>query len=125
LAQGTTIYIVDDDEAVRDSVRALLECEDYSVAAFATGADFLRAAPSDRGGCLVLDVDMPVMSGIELSKRLRALGFAMPMIFMTARAEQDVRYAAQQAGATLLLKPFLGNELLETVKRRLGACPAR
>jgi two-component system response regulator FixJ len=72
MAENDTIYIVDDDDGVRDAIRAPLEFEGFDVAAFALGVDFLRDAPPDSPCCLVLDVHMPSLGGFELLERIRS-----------------------------------------------------
>src|SRR5256885_1437928 len=78
-----TVFVVDDDEAVRESLRWLVRSVGLAVQAYASGEEFLRAFDADRPGCLVLDVRMPGMSGLELQQQLAARNCRIPMIMLT------------------------------------------
>jgi two-component system response regulator FixJ len=102
-----TICVIDDDEAVRDSLRILLELESFDVETFETCEDFLAWLPGHTKLCLILDLHLPGMSGFELLERLTADGQTFPTILMTARSDRAVRLQAASLGTlTLLDKPI-------------------
>ncbi len=115
-----TIYVVDDDEAMRDSMTWFLEGEGYRVACFASAAAFLAARSDAMRGCLVLDVRMPDMSGLELHERLDALGSTLPIIFVTGHGDVPMAVSALQRGACdFIEKPFNNDEILSRIRRAL------
>jgi two-component system, LuxR family, response regulator FixJ len=114
-----TIYVIDDDDAVRDSLRMLLEAEGFLVVEFASGAEFLRAGHPDGHSCLLLDTHMPGLSGVELLERVRGDHPLIPMVVMTGRPGAAFAKAAASAGAPLLEKPFQGRELLDAIENSL------
>lgn len=115
-----TIYIVDDDEAMRDSMTWFLEGEGYAVTAFASGAAFLAARHDGMRGCLVLDVRMPDMSGLELHERLDDLGSTLPIIFVTGHGDVPMAVSALQRGACdFIEKPFNNDDMLTRIRRAL------
>ena len=118
-----TIYVIDDDDAVRDSLRMLLEAEGFLVVEFASGAEFLRAGRPDRHSCLLLDMHMPGLNGVELLERVRGDHPLMPVVVMTGRPGAEIAKAAASAGAPLLEKPFRGRELLGAIERSLRTQP--
>jgi two-component system response regulator FixJ len=111
---------VDDDDAVRDSIRMLLECEGFTVRTYASGAAFLREARPDRNSCVVIDVAMPGMSGLELLDQLRWYGITIPAIVMTGALDARIRSAVDRARAILLEKPFQVGELVGCIERALS-----
>lgn len=114
------IYLVDDDEALRDSLAWLLESQGFKVAAFASAEDFLKAWRPEFNGCLLLDVRMPGMSGLELHERLRALYSTLPIIFITGHGDVPMAVAALKKGAVdFIEKPFNDTELLRLVSQCL------
>ncbi|MDP2882342.1 MAG: response regulator transcription factor [Azonexus sp.] len=115
-----TIYVVDDDEAMRDSMTWLLEGEGYVVACFDSAASFLKARRDDMRGCLILDVRMPEMSGLELHEKLDALGSQLPVIFVTGHGDVPMAVSALQRGACdFIEKPFHNEDLLSRIVRAL------
>jgi FixJ family two-component response regulator len=115
-----TIFVVDDDEAMRDSMTWLLEGEGYRVACFDSGDSFLKARHDEMRGCIVLDVRMPEMSGLELHEKLDALGSHLPIIFVTGHGDVPMAVAALQRGACdFIEKPFHNEELLSRIERAL------
>jgi len=114
-----TIYIVDDDDGIRSALRSLLECEGFEVAAFASGADFLRHVRPETPSCLVLDVHMPGMSGLELLERIRRGGAGLPAVLMTGNPDPAIRSAAERAGVALLRKPFAPEDLVDSINDAL------
>ena len=115
-----TIFIADDDAAVRDSLGLLLESAGYRVRCFASGSDFLAAAPSSEEGCLIIDVRMPGIGGLEIQDRLRAEGTALPVIVITGYGDVPLAVRAMRAGAVdFVEKPFTEEEILAAVDRAL------
>jgi two-component system, LuxR family, response regulator FixJ len=111
-----TVYVIDDDEPVRDSVALLLEASALAVQSFASGPEFLDAASSLAPGCVVTDMRMPVMDGIELLRRLSENNLHFPVIVMTAHGEVSLAVQALKAGARdFIEKPFPGGVLIDAV----------
>ncbi len=116
----STVYVVDDDAASRSLIASLLEAIFPHVQAFESAAEFLDAYENDRPGCLVLDVAMPGMSGLELQRTLAARGIQLPIVFLTGHANVQMAVGAMQAGAVNFLeKPFREQELWESVRHAL------
>ncbi|HUH85606.1 MAG TPA: response regulator [Stellaceae bacterium] len=113
------IYVVDDDDDVREALRRLLEWEGFDVSAFASCADVLRHGLSDDPACLVLDVHMPGMTGLELLERIRRDRRTMPAVLMTGRPDAAILRAAARAGVALLRKPFAADELVNSIEEAL------
>ena len=114
------VYVVDDDEAVRDSLRWLLEANGFRVQAFASAEDFLADPARDQTGCLVLDVRMPGMSGLELHDVLRARGSSLPLVFITGHGDVQMAVASMKKGAAdFLEKPFSDEQLCTLVRQCL------
>ena len=115
-----TVYIVDDDEAVRNSLGFLLSSVNLDAQLFESGADLLAALKGDESGCLVLDVRMPGMSGLELQKELKKVGCSLPVIFNTGHGDIPMAVEALKEGATdFLPKPFRDQELLDRIHKAL------
>ena len=115
------IFIVDDDAAVRDSLRLLLECEGFEAREFASARQFLDARPNGHRDCLILDVHMPEMSGLELLEMLRRRGDMLPVIMITARPDAATRNRARAAGALAVVeKPHGPEEVVNLVRLALG-----
>jgi two-component system response regulator FixJ len=109
------IYIVDDDEAVRDSLSLLLEARGYTVRSFASAPQFLAAAPSLRPGCLIADIRMPDMDGLELQRRLAEQAFPLPLIVITGHGDVPLAVRAMKAGAIdFIEKPFTAETILNS-----------
>jgi len=118
--QTQTIYVVDDDEAMRDSMTWLLEGEGYRVSCFDSGESFLAAWQETMRGCIVLDVRMPEMSGLELHEKLDAHGSRLPIIFVTGHGDVPMAVGALQRGACdFIEKPFHNEDLLSRIERAL------
>ncbi|MCK6411511.1 MAG: response regulator transcription factor [Azonexus sp.] len=114
------VYVVDDDEAMRDSLTWLLEGEAYRVVCFDSAEHFLLARNDEMRGCLVLDVRMPEMSGLELHEKLDALGSRLPIIFVTGHGDVPMAVTALQRGACdFIEKPFHDEDLLSRIRRAL------
>ena len=115
-----TIHVVDDDEAMRDSMTWLLEGEGYRVACFDSAEAFLARRHDALRGCIILDVRMPEMSGLELHEKLDALGSQLPIIFITGHGDVPMAVAALQRGACdFIEKPFRNEDLLSRIERAL------
>jgi FixJ family two-component response regulator len=115
---GQTIYVVDDDEAMRDSLRWLLESAGYRVTSYATAERFLAGYRPGHSGCLVLDVRMPGLTGLELQQELNRRGTPLPIIFVTGHGDVPMAVEALKSGAFHFLeKPFKGERLLELVEQ--------
>lgn len=110
------VYLIDDDEPVRDSVRTLLETCDYTVQDFPSCRDFMERYDGAAKGCLVLDLHMPVMSGLEFIERFGSELHGMPVIMITGRSDLATAARAKGAGVVAVLeKPFEDEALLDTV----------
>jgi two-component system response regulator TtrR len=114
------VYVVDDDEAVRDSLRWLLEANRYQVACFATAEEFLASYDQNRLACLILDVRMPGMSGLELQERLLARHANLPILFISGHGDVPMAVTTMKKGAAdFIEKPFNEAELRSSVERML------
>jgi FixJ family two-component response regulator len=115
------VYIVDDDLAARESVAALVESMGVPARAFASAEEFLQAFDPRQRGCLVTDLRMPGMSGLELQQRLAREGSALPVVVITAFADVPVTVQIMQAGAvTVLPKPYRDQELWDAIRKALA-----
>ena len=116
------ISIVDDDDSVRDAMKDMVESLGYAVAAFASAAEFLRSDRVRDSACLIADVRMPGMSGLELQRQLVALGNLIPIIFLTAFPGEKARDRAIKAGAIAYLsKPCSLSDLLAHIHSALAS----
>lgn len=109
-------YLIDDDDAVRDSLSLLLETADIPCHTYASAQDFLAVFDADMHGCLLLDVRMPAMSGLELQTLLNRIGCSLPIVFITGHGDVPTAVDAMKKGAVnFLLKPFSKQDLLESI----------
>ena len=116
-----TVFIVDDDAAVRDSLGLLLRSVGLASEAFASADEFLAAFDPARPGCLVLDVRMPGMSGLELQARLHERHASLPILFLTAHGDVEMAVMAVKAGAfDFVQKPFRDQDLLDKLQAALA-----
>jgi two-component system, LuxR family, response regulator FixJ len=114
------VFIVDDDEAVRGSLRLLLKSVGLVPSPFSSARDFLDAYDAEQPGCLVLDVRMPQMSGLELQEELNRRGAVLPVIFITGHGDVPMAVETMQAGAfDFLQKPFRDQDLIDRIQRAL------
>jgi len=115
-----TVFVVDDDEGVRNSLRFLLKSVGLTTRAFGSASEFLEVYKHNQPGCLVLDVRMPGMSGIELQQQLNLRGAAIPVIFITGHGDIPMAVEAMQHGAfDFLQKPFRDQDLIDRIQRAL------
>ena len=118
MARLLLIAIVDDDPSFRRATGGFIQSLGYDVAAFSSGEEFLASSKLDETACLICDLHMPGLSGIELQKRLRVLGYTFPIIFITAFAEAKARGEALASGALGFFdKPFREQELISCLER--------
>jgi len=118
--QPATVFVIDDDEAVRDSLRLLLKSVGLPVRTCASAQEFLPNYNPRQAGCLVLDIRMPGMSGLELQQQLNVHGAPIPVIFVTGHGDIPMAVEAMQHGAfDFLQKPFRDQDLIDRVQRAL------
>ena len=116
------IYLVDDDDAVRDSARVLLEAYGLTVRPFPSAAALLEQTRGEGGDCLVLDLHMPGLSGLELLELLRKRGILVPAILLTGRFDSALSERMEKAGTLATLqKPVETSILLEWIERAIGS----
>ena len=122
MTRPATVHVVDDDDAVRSSLRLLLKSVGLPTVAHASAHEFLAAWDADQPGCLVLDVRMPGMSGIELQAELNQRGAIIPVIFISGHGDIPMAVEAIQHGAfDFLQKPFRDQDLIDRVQRALAS----
>lgn len=115
-----TIFVVDDDDAIRDALGMLLDSVGLKHAMFATATEFIESHTADDTGCLVLDIRMPGMSGIELQHELQQRGSSLPIIFITGHGDIPLAVEAMRNGAVdFIRKPFREQELLDRIHEAL------
>ena len=116
------IFVVDDDDAVRESLAALLETAGYRTEAYASGTAFLEALDAVAGACVVLDIRMPGPDGLEVQRRLNARGAPLPVVIVTGHGDVAMAVQAMRAGAVdFIEKPVARDRLLESVARAVDA----
>jgi FixJ family two-component response regulator len=114
------VFIVDDDASVRRAIQDLLSSVGLRSEAYATPQDFLDQKRTDCSGCLILDVRLPGMSGLDFQRRLAEIGVAIPIIFVTGHGDVAMTVRAMKSGAVeFLTKPFRTQELLEAIQQAL------
>ena len=115
-----TIFVVDDDAAVRDALKLLLRSVGQAVETYGSAQEFLDAYSEDRAGCLVLDIRMPGMSGLELQQKLNEKHSILPIIFITGHGDVPMAVEAMQAGAVdFIQKPFRDQDLIDRINQAL------
>jgi FixJ family two-component response regulator len=116
------IAVVDDDESLRAALRLLLKGAGFAVTLFGSAEEFLQSGQLSEVACLVADIRMPGMSGLDLQSKLKAESCLVPIIFITAHGDEKMRLRAMRAGAVgFLPKPFDSGVLLDRVRAALGA----
>jgi len=119
-ASGRIVAVIDDDESCRAALMEMLRSAGLSALAFASAEDFLKSGQQRQTGCLISDIRMPGMSGLELQAKLNADRCRIPTIFITAHGDEKMRMQALRAGAVeFLAKPFDDEALLERVRTAL------
>jgi two-component system, LuxR family, response regulator FixJ len=122
--RSRTVHLIDDDDPLRDSMTLYLANAGFEVRGFSSALDFLKSVDGLRDGCVVTDVRMPGMSGMDLIGQMNARGVRLPVIVVTGHADVPLAVRAMKAGATdLLEKPFQPEDLLAAVRRALAAAP--
>ena len=117
----SVISVIDDDASVRTATNNLLSSHGYLVHTFASAEDFLRSADPNATSCVIADVQMPGMSGLDLLTHVRTLGNGVPFIFITAFPDESVRARALKVGAVCFLaKPFAGPVLIACIETALN-----
>lgn len=115
-----TVFVVDDDDAVRTSLRLLLKSVGLPVETFGSAQEFLDAFDAERAGCLVLDIRMPGMSGLELQQRLNEIHAIVPIVFITGHGDVPMAVEAMQHGAVdFIQKPFRDQDLIDRINQAL------
>jgi FixJ family two-component response regulator len=118
-----TIFVVDDDASIRKSLGRLLKSAGHAVEAFASAAEFLHREHFEGVGCLILDVQMPDLNGIELQKALAEKDYCLPIIFITGHGDIPMSVRAMKSGAVdFLPKPFSDDVLLKAIEQALARC---
>ena len=121
MSQGM-IAIVDDDDVVRRAMKSLMRSLGYDASTFGSAEEFLNSEQISRTSCLITDLHMPGLSGLDLQERLIAEGHRIPIIFLTAYPDEDVRMRAMKAGAVAFLsKPCNEGDLLACLDKALKA----
>ena len=121
MADHAKVFVVEDDAAVRDSLVSMFEIAGFRVESFESGAQFLSVHDSERRGCLVLDVNLPGMSGTELHDRLVAAGTLIPTVFLTGHAPPEISDEAREKGVVAVFeKPCVPAHLIRAVEQALS-----
>jgi len=116
-----TLFVIDDDESIREALKDLLESVGLRVETFASAPEFLQSRLSDVPGCLILDVRMPGLSGLDLQREMADANIRTPIIFMTGHGDIPMTVRAMKAGAVeFLTKPFRDQDLLDAIQLALG-----
>jgi FixJ family two-component response regulator len=119
-AAAPTVFIVDDDRGMRQAVQDLVESVGLRAESFATGQEFLSRRRTSEPSCLVLDVRLPQMSGLDFQRRLTEMGMQIPIIFITAHGDIPMSVRALKSGAVeFLTKPFRDQDLLDAIQQAL------
>jgi FixJ family two-component response regulator len=114
------VFVVDDDPSIREAIKSLISLVGLRVETFGSAQEFLRTERPDLPGCVVLDVEMPGLSGLDLQRELAANGIKLPIIFITGYGDIPMSVRAMKAGATeFLTKPFRDQDLLDAIQQAL------
>jgi two-component system, LuxR family, response regulator FixJ len=115
-AARPVVIVIDDDRAVRNSLKFSLELEGFSVCTYGCGGDLLGSPAAFAGACLVVDQNMPGMTGLDLIARLRARNVSTPAILITTHPSARLKERAAKAHVPIVEKPLLGNGLVDTIR---------
>ena len=116
--ERSTVFVVDDDASMREALKNLLRSMEFNVETFGSAKEFLTSQRSKRPGCLVLDVRLPGLSGLDLQRQLTDANIQIPIIFITAHGDIQMSVRAMKAGAVeFLTKPFRDQDLLDAVQQ--------
>ena len=122
-AKSAKIFVVDDDEAVRDAIKGLLEMHGLDVEDFGSTADFMRGcAKPSHGCCLILDQHLPQHSGLDFLTSMEGRELGLPVILITGQGDENVKRRAEQVGAEYLEKPIRRKNLIQAIERVTGRC---
>jgi FixJ family two-component response regulator len=114
------VFVVDDDSSIREAIESLVKLDGLRVETFGTAQEFLRTERPDLPGCVVLDVELPGLSGLDLQRELAAHGIKLPIIFITGYGDIPMSVRAMKAGAQeFLTKPFRDQDLLDAIQQAL------
>src|ERR1700756_1952126 len=126
MPEGPLVAIVDDDRSIRNATQSLLKAAGFATATFEDAASFLGSASRASASCVVADMRMPGMTGLELDQEVVASGHDIPTVIITAHPEELTQARAREAGITCYLtKPFAPDELLECVSEALAKSQTR
>ncbi len=120
MEEKATVYVIEPDHAVRDSIQLLIETADLVARSYASAASFLRTVPFPNNGCVLIDQNLPDMTGLEVVELLRRRGVAVQVIVMTFGADPAMGSAAERFEVLLLEKPFRPQRLLDLIRTALG-----
>src|SRR3989454_10110244 len=121
---AAAVFVVDDDASVREALEGLLRSAGFAVETFASAQEFLACPPSDLPGCLVLDVGLPDLSGLDLQQRMAEMNTEIPIVFITGHGDVPTSVRAMKAGAVeFLTKPFGERGLLDAIRQAGGPGP--
>jgi len=125
-AGAPTVFVIDDDAGIRDAIQGLLKSVSLRSESFATAQEFLRRKPPDGPSCLVLDVRLPGINGLDFQRELAATGVQIPIIFITGHGDIPMTVKAMKSGAVeFLTKPFRDQDLLDAIHQALDRDRAR
>ena len=118
---NSVVFVVDDDASIREAISSLIRSVGLRVETFATAQDFVQSKALDVPGCVVLDVRLPGLSGLDLQRELTARAITLPIIFITGHGDIPMSVRAMKAGALdFLTKPFRDQDLLDAIQQALG-----
>jgi two-component system, LuxR family, response regulator FixJ len=120
MEEKATVYVIVPDDAVRDSIQVLMETAGLAARSHASAVSFLRIVPVSNNGCVLIDQNLPDMTGLEVVEQLRRRGVAVPIIVMTCRADPTIGSAAERFGVLLLEKPFGSRRLIGLIQMALS-----
>jgi FixJ family two-component response regulator len=119
------VAIIDDNSMIREGVAALVAAMGYRTETYSSGEGFIDAAIKSEAGCLLVDIELGDLSGVELARHLSAMGLTFPVIFMTGSRDEIVRKQANEFGCVAyLLKPFPADQLVNAIAEAIGTAGA-